>query len=234
MSTPEHIAELLKTVAILRSKDGCPWDYEQSSRSLLPYFIEEVCEVLDAVDDDDVDALKEELGDLLIHIAFQSDIASRGGRFAFGEVAESAIAKLKRRHPHIFGKNKRTLDSATVERNWQAIKRAEKRHDSAFKELPRQLPSLSFARYCYGQLVLLDLEPYEGVAEADDSERRLGRELFELVVKAHRQKIDPEAALRRECRRLQRLVQECERVAGSNLFEMEAKDRRQIWGGLLK
>src|SRR5690554_2562645 len=100
----EATKRLLDTMKLLRDGErGCPWDRAQNWRSLVSYSLEEVYELAEAVDRDDSAAVRDELGDLLFHIVFYSRIAEEAGRFTFDDVAAGAVAKLRRRHPHVFG-----------------------------------------------------------------------------------------------------------------------------------
>jgi tetrapyrrole methylase family protein / MazG family protein len=116
---------LQQTIAHLRAPEGCPWDREQTHQSLRTTLLEEAFEVLTAIDDDDMPALKEELGDLLLNVILQAQIATEGAAFRMSDVVASIDAKLKRRHPHVFG-DQRVRDSAEVVANWDAIKKQEK------------------------------------------------------------------------------------------------------------
>jgi len=121
------MARLLKIMARLRRPgDGCPWDLEQTIESIKPNLIEEAYEALDAMESGNRVDLAEELGDLLLQIIFQAQIAAEEGTFNFADVAQGISDKLVRRHPHIFGDVK-VRDSKDVLRNWDAIKKTEKR-----------------------------------------------------------------------------------------------------------
>jgi tetrapyrrole methylase family protein/MazG family protein len=132
--------ELVDVMEKLRSKNGCPWDREQSHESLKPYIIEETYEVLDAIDAGDDVELREELGDLLLQIVFHAQIASEQDRFTMNDVAASIVEKLKRRHPHVFG-DVEVEDSRDVLRNWEEIKKQEGK-DSVLEGVPDGLPAL--------------------------------------------------------------------------------------------
>ncbi len=139
------IDRLLDIMATLRSENGCPWDREQDLTTLKPYLIEEAYEVLDAIDRGDVNQHKEELGDLLLQVVFQSQITMEDGQFAFDDVANAISDKLVRRHPHVFG-DLAVSGSDEVLRNWDAIKREEKaeagKSESVLDSVPRALPAL--------------------------------------------------------------------------------------------
>ncbi len=139
------IGNFADTIAILRSPDGCPWDQEQTPQSLRAGLLEEAAEVVDALDRDDIDNLREELGDLLLHIVMQTQMATEAGDFTLSDVIAGIDAKIKRRHPHVWGE----LEIETVadlNKTWDAIKRAEKGNtapQSAIENVPAALPALA-------------------------------------------------------------------------------------------
>ena len=137
------MARLLEIMARLRRPgDGCPWDLEQTIDSVKPNLIEEAYEALDAMESGNRDHLAEELGDVLLQIVLQSQIASEEGSFTFADVAQGISDKLIRRHPHIFGDVK-VADSKEVLRNWDAIKKTEKKaRISALDGVPKHVPPL--------------------------------------------------------------------------------------------
>ena len=139
----EQLARLLEImVRLRRPKDGCPWDLEQTLDTIKPHLIEEAYEALDAMESGNREHLAEELGDLLLQIVFQSQIASEEGSFNFADVAQGISDKLIRRHPHIFGDVK-VADSKEVLRNWDAIKKTEnKARESAIDGVPKHTPPL--------------------------------------------------------------------------------------------
>lgn len=138
-----QMARLLEIMARLRRPgDGCPWDLEQTIDSVKPNLIEEAYEALDAMESGNRDHLAEELGDVLLQIVLQSQIASEEGSFTFADVAQGISDKLIRRHPHIFGDVK-VADSKEVLRNWDAIKKTEKKaRISALDGVPKHVPPL--------------------------------------------------------------------------------------------
>ena len=139
----EELARLLDIMARLRRPgDGCPWDLEQTIDTIKPNLIEEAYEALDAMESGNREHLAEELGDLLLQIVFQSQIAAQEGSFNFAAVAKGISEKLIRRHPHIFGDVK-VADSKEVLRNWDAIKKTEKKaRISALDGVPKHVPPL--------------------------------------------------------------------------------------------
>ncbi len=146
MSEPSAAAvameRLLDLMAALRAPDGCAWDREQTPATLKPQILEEVYEVIDAIDSGSAGDLTEELGDLLLHVVFQAQIAREEGKFDFAAVANGICDKLVRRHPHVFGDQK-TDDPAKIVAQWNELKKAEKpERSSALDGVPRALPAL--------------------------------------------------------------------------------------------
>ncbi|NCC50745.1 MAG: nucleoside triphosphate pyrophosphohydrolase [Spartobacteria bacterium] len=135
--------QLLAVMRKLRSPDGCPWDVEQTHESIKPCLVEETYEVLDAIDQGDMEALKEELGDVLLQVVFHAQISDEHGQFAFKDVVDVLTRKLIRRHPHVFG-DVDVADSDEVLKNWNAIKKEEKddKHASLLSNIPRSFPAL--------------------------------------------------------------------------------------------
>lgn len=130
------IDKLLAIMAALRTpKTGCPWDLEQTFATIAPYTIEEAYEVADAIARDDLDDLKEELGDLLLQVVFHARMAEEQGAFAFGDVVEAISAKMIRRHPHVFGDKAGQLTPDEVKGVWERIKQEEKAARAARKRV---------------------------------------------------------------------------------------------------
>src|SRR5215468_2777897 len=153
LSMPDHrpqitdqFAKLCDIVAKLRDPGGCPWDREQTNESLLPALIEEAYEVAEAARAHDDAHFREELGDLLLLIVMHAEIARETGRFKVEQVIGEVSDKLVRRHPHVFGTSE-ARDAGAVLKQWEAIKREEKRSDSHYlSSLPEALPALMRAQ----------------------------------------------------------------------------------------
>jgi len=143
MKRGRGIDRLLRIVARLRGKKGCPWDREQTLQSLKPQLLEECYEVLEAIDSGDRAHHEEELGDLLLHVVLQAQIRREKGDFSFQDVAHRISEKLIRRHPHVFG-NLKVKDARQVLKNWEMIKAGEKEtpDPSVLDGIPRRLPAL--------------------------------------------------------------------------------------------
>jgi len=142
-----RFAELVAVMARLRSPSGCPWDREQDHRSLRPCLLEETYEVLEAIDGGEPDALREELGDLLLQVIFHARLAEEAGEFDIGDVVRGLRDKLVARHPHVFGESSAET-AEEVLHQWDMLKREERSEESgkAIVEAPRALPALSRAQ----------------------------------------------------------------------------------------
>jgi tetrapyrrole methylase family protein/MazG family protein len=141
-SNAQAMDRLLEIMARLRAPDGCAWDREQTPATLKPQMLEECYEVIEAIDSGSPGHLTEELGDLLLHVVFQAQIAREAGEFTFAEVANGVADKLIRRHPHVFGDVK-TNDPDAIVAQWNELKKVEKpERESALDGVPRALPAL--------------------------------------------------------------------------------------------
>ena len=179
------INDLLKVMARLRSPTGCPWDREQSHMTLRRHAIEEVYELIDAIEAGDDHEMAEELGDLLLQVVFHCQLARERGAFDFEEVCRVLVNKLIRRHPHVFGKTK-VRNVGEVWANWEKIKRAEKhgtRHarPSALDGIPKHLPALLRAEKLVKKARKAKLLA-EGTARVKSlMKSKLAEQLFELA-----------------------------------------------------
>ncbi|MBI4260128.1 MAG: nucleoside triphosphate pyrophosphohydrolase [Actinobacteria bacterium] len=204
-------------MARLRGPGGCPWDAQQTHRSLARHLLEEAHEVLEAIDADDPDRLREELGDLLLQVAFHAQMAADAGAFDVDDVADGIVAKLIRRHPHVFG-DVEVSGADEVLVNWERIKAEEKGEKPLEDDIPATLPALARAakvqrraagwgfdwRTTEGALGKLREEVEEleravagGEATAEEAEAELGDVLFAAAAVGRRLGVDPESALRR-------------------------------------
>ena len=220
-----HLLDLVQTMDRLRRK--CPWDIRQTHESLAPYLLEESYEALDALESGDQEAFREELGDVLLQVAFHARIAAEradGTGYTIDDVADGIVAKLVRRHPHVFA-DVSVSGADEVTRNWDEIKKeekmlkAERAGRSAVPEVPSALdgvpfgqPALSLAAQLQRRAeragVPVDLTP----ADRDAGREDIGGELFRLVAKARAAGLDPELELRVTARRYRDQVTAWERV----------------------
>ena len=190
--------ELLQIMRKLRAPDGCPWDRKQTHESLRRYLLEEAAEAVDAISSGDPRAMADELGDVLLQVAFHAVIAEEEGSFAYRDVEQAIVGKLVRRHPHIFGDTS-VSGADEVVTNWQAIKAEERKERgeaprSALESVPRSLPSLMRAA---------EVAKAAGWESPDDpplleggGRDVIGRHLLEVASYARSQGVDAELALR--------------------------------------
>ena len=209
--THARVERLLELMARLRSPDGgCPWDLEQSFRTIAPFTIEEAYEVDDAIRREAWSELRDELGDLLLQVVFHAQLAREAGLFAFDDVVETLCEKLVRRHPHVFGDGS-AADADEVLRAWELHKQAERaaRGADLHGDVPLALPSLLRAAKLARRAVRAGIgsAAEDALAERVDRElagegaERLGDFLFALAARASARGVDPEAALRDACAR---------------------------------
>jgi XTP/dITP diphosphohydrolase len=201
------INDLLRVMARLRAPNGCPWDREQDHLSIRWHAVEEVYELLDAIESRDDFEMEEELGDMLLQVVFHCQLAKERGVFDFDRVARRLVEKLIRRHPHVFGETK-VKDIDQVWANWEKIKRAEKHgtrsaRPSALDGIPKHLPALLRAEKLVKKARRADLA--EPPASARKLTRaRLAHELFELAQLAQSKGWSAEELLRNETHKRER------------------------------
>jgi len=251
MSSFDELVQIMKR---LHDPDGCPWDREQTHQSLKPYLMEETYEALEAIDSGSEERLAEELGDVLLQVIFHAEIAHRQGHFTIEDVLRGIIDKLKRRHPHVFGDI--TVDrSEQVIKNWEEIKRREKRgkkgDGSVLDGLPKSLPALIKARriqekvsrvgfdWARTEEVMMKVEEeLRELKEASLSknkeaiEEELGDLLFAIANLARFVSLCPEDALRKTIDKFQRRFQHIERELpkrGLKLGEASLEEMDEIW-----
>ena len=251
--------DLVKIMARLRGPNGCPWDRKQNHQSLLPYLIEETYEVVDTLHRRDIDALREELGDLLLQIVFHAQLARERSRFSIDDVTDVICRKLIARHPHVFGK-RQALTADQVLDNWEKIKLAEKKKDGksggVLGGIPRSLPALlqayrvqeKTARFGFDwddPMPVLD-KVNEEVGELRQSIRRrtsgsrrrreieheMGDLLFALVNLSRHLKIDAESALAKSNQRFMKRFRYIEKNlprTGKKLGEATLAEMDKLW-----
>ncbi len=208
----ERLLDLVRVMARLRGPGGCPWDHEQTHRTLARHLLEETHEVLDAIDDGDADRLRDELGDVLLQVVFHAQIAAEEGTFDVDDVAHAIVEKLIRRHPHVFGEvHVSGADEVLV--NWEQIKAEETGEQPVEDDIPATLPALARAskvqrraagwgfdwRTTDGAMAKLreEVEELAAAGTPGEAEEELGDVLFAAAAVARRLGVDPESALRR-------------------------------------
>ena len=248
--TGQSLPRLVEIMQRLLAPNGCPWDREQTLESLRPYVVEEAHEVVDAIDGGDPHELREELGDLLLQIVFQSELARARSWFGPDDVVSAICDKLVRRHPHVFG-DQQVSGTAEVLANWEAIKAEENAGRGLLDGVPKALPALlralrvgqkaARAGFDWPALAGARAKVDEELAELDVAvrsgereriEHELGDVLFALVSVARKLDVDPEAALRGTLDRFTSRVRTVETLAkeqGAELSKLSAQTLDQLW-----
>ena len=243
---------LIDIVARLRAPGGCPWDAEQTHESLKRNLLEECYEALEAIDNETPMELAEELGDILVQVAFHADIARQAGSFDIADVLTAINRKLIRRHPHVFADGTAS-DARQVERNWEQLKAEERRQagkpdPSAMDSVPVALPALTAAQLIQDRAARFgfDWDEVDGVldkiteeiaefrAAKTESERadEFGDILFALVNLARWSGVHAEDALRQSNGRFRSRYRTMERLArerGLEFGAMELEDKEALW-----
>jgi len=229
MKRKAAIFDLLRVMAKLRSPTGCPWDREQTHRSLRRHAIEEVYELIDAIEAGDDHEMVEELGDLLLQVVFHCQIARERGAFDFDTVCRRLVEKLVRRHPHVFG-NVRVRNVDQVWANWEQIKRAEKhgtpraRH-SALDGIPKHLPALLRAEKLVKKARKAALLPSRA-GRWRAGKTALAARLFELTAAAQARGWSAEELLAAETRKRERALRKLESRRGVAVRRPDRPERR--------
>lgn len=237
-----------RIVARLRSPEGCPWDRKQTHQSLKPYLIEEAYEVVEYLERGDVEKLCEELGDLLLLIALQVQIAEEQGEFGMGDVLRRINEKLIRRHPHVFGQVRIRGESEVIN-NWEEIKRAEgKSERSLLDGVPRGIPALAYSQIVQQRAARVgfdwkavdgvlakvseELEELRQARTHEEKVHEFGDLLFALANAARWMDIDLEGALRQSNERFFRRFGHMERRSrekGVNLNDLSIEELDALW-----
>ena len=245
--------ELIRIIAALRGPAGCPWDREQSARSMVRFMLEEAYELAEAVESDDVKNSCEELGDVLFHVLFIARMHEERAAFTLADVCRAISEKMIRRHPHVFG-SARVADSGEVVRNWKRIKQAEKNHaarPSVLDGVPRGTPALmralavsdkaALARFDWndaaGALAKLEEELAELRAALREGApqqvaEEIGDALFSLVNVARLAGHHPETALSGAVRKFEerfRRMEQAVAATGRELSEVSQSEKDRIW-----
>lgn len=218
--TGDGLSQLVAVMDRLRSPGGCPWDARQTHRSLAEYLLEESYETVEAIETGDRDDLREELGDLLLQVVFHSRIAEEDPEDPWGidDVARGIVAKLVRRHPHVFATDSVTADAGAVttpeqvESRWHELKAKEKGRASVTEGIPEALPALLRASKVLARSEHLDVPLPDAGSPLDDvdDEEALGDLLLAVVAASRMRGWDAESALRDAVRRQATRIRESE------------------------
>lgn len=246
-----HIDDLVTIVEILRAPGGCPWDREQTHKSMRNGLIEETYEVVEAIDNDDPKLMREELGDVLLQLVMHAELAREDGQFTFDDVANDICRKMILRHPHVFGEVKADTVDAVLS-NWEAIKSEEKHREtltSKLRAIPPQLPALMRATKVGKKAKMFDFpdagsvfeklneelaKVRDAVAENDPAhiEEEIGDLLLTVTSLARKTGTDPEQALAKATGKfIDRFeVMEGEATArGQSLSALSAEELENLW-----
>ena len=218
----DHLADFQKLIDVLESllaPGGCEWDRKQTHQSLVPYLLEETHEVIEAIEKGDMNSLKEELGDLMLHVLFQAKLAETEGHFNISDSLKDISEKLIRRHPHVFNDDKSSLDNNL---SWEQAKKKEKKRNSVLDGVPLSLPTLTRARriqekassvgFDWKEIKPIWSKVHEEISELSEAitleqkdkiQDEMGDVLFSVVNLARFLDIDPEASLRQTIRKFE-------------------------------
>lgn len=248
MGYMEEFKELVEVIARLRAKDGCQWDREQTHSTLRPNMIEEAYEAVDAIDDNDLKHLQEELGDVLLQVLLHSQIASEEGAFSIEDVSRELKEKLIHRHPHVFG-NVKVNSTDDILNNWDKLKAEEKTHrKSAMDGISKAQSALMSAQKISKRAVKTGFEwpnekslyeciysEFEEFKEAekegnkDHMEEEYGDILFATVNLARWNKIDAEQALLKANKKFMKRFRKMEELATKPLNDYSFEEYDDLW-----
>lgn len=243
-----NLEELIAVIAKLRAPDGCPWDREQTHQSLRPNMLEEAYEAVDAIDENSMMHLKEELGDVLLQVLLHSQIASERNDFNIEDVAKELKDKLIHRHPHVFGDAK-VKNSEDVKKNWDILKAEEKtERKSVMDGLSKSMPALMSAQKISKRAIKVGFEwpneeslydclyseidefkQAENEHDKNHMEEEFGDILFAAVNLARWNKIDAEQALLKANKKFEKRFRKMEELATKPLEEYSFEEYDKLW-----
>lgn len=246
---PNTFEGLQLLVTTLRGTDGCPWDREQTSKSLVPLMLEECYELLDAVEADDCSNIMEEIGDILFHLAFQIHLGEASNKFSDAKLYEYTINKYIRRHPHVFG-DKKFESISELKKNWDSIKNTEKpdQRQYALDRIPKSLPSLKYADslqseaakkgFDWDNIVDVKNKINEELQEIEEAlsqphiKEEVGDLLFTVVNYARHLGIDADQALRKANEKFKHRFTKMEKICEDNnnsFVNLSITDKETLW-----
>lgn len=243
--------EFLKVVERLRNE--CPWDREQTHKTLIPYLLEEAYETIDAIQSKNKDSFREELGDLFLQVVLHAEISKQDGGFSFEDVVKGIKDKMVRRHPHVFGDAKKMKNAEEQLKNWSKVKGEEKPDKSLLAGLPKAMPALQLAQR-YGEIAAsvnfdwpdikqvmekvneemdeLKVEMKRKKRKRADLEMEMGDLLFVLTRLAAHLDLDAERALKASCQKFQKRFEKMEKhfkKAKKPMAEASLKELEAVW-----
>ncbi len=200
----------------LRSPDGCPWDREQTHKSLSKHLIEEAYEAIDAIEEEDNAKIADELGDVLLQIVMHAEIGSEKGEFTIDDVLDAICTKMIVRHPHVFGNAVAETPEKVLD-NWEAIKRKErgqKKLSESIASITPSLPALMRAGKIIGKIKSSSIpENVKIIPDDKSAEMEIGRQIYEICTKSHALGIDSEAALAQFLKKIEKNLKNIEENA---------------------
>lgn len=245
----KNFDRLVEIVDKLRNpRNGCPWDIKQTPKSLIPNFIEELYETVEAIEQEDCQELQEELGDLLLHIVFQAQIAAEKNDFAIDDVLQTINEKLIRRHPHVFAEVNVENDQQVMH-NWEKIKQKEKKkkRNSILDGIPKSMPALIVAYRMQEKAAAIgfdwqdvapvidkireEIDELEEEIKQDDRdkmEEEMGDLLFAIVNLSRKYRIDGETALRRANEKFERRFKAIEKYHIDNNMKIDESNLEKL------
>ena len=240
-----YLDELIKTVKILRSPEGCPWDREQTHATIRKNMLEEAYEAVEAIDENNPEHLKEELGDVLLQVLLHSQIADDCHEFNIQDVAKMLNEKLIHRHPHVFS-NANVKNSSDVVVNWEKLKKEEKKDRTRTLDgIPKTLPALAVAEKISKRVVqkgfewktiddvyeclFSEIEEFKQAKTQEDKILELGDVLFSIVNLARWEKIDPEMALAKANIKFIKRFNKLEEIANKPVEELNYEEYDFLW-----
>jgi tetrapyrrole methylase family protein/MazG family protein len=248
---PHGFDEFVEVIAALRAPDGCPWDREQTHRSIAKNMVEEAYEAVHAIEINDVTELREELGDVLLQVVLHSQIAADADEFTIDDVVASITAKIIRRHPHVFGDEAAAGSAAEVHAHWDRIKAGERaeKQQGMLDTVPHALPALMLAQTISRKAVSagFEWETLDGVWDkvheeleelkatqpgSPEAADEIGDVLFTIVNLARKQGIDAETALRGTCDKFRSRWSAMEEMAGRegrSIDQLALDEQEALW-----
>ena len=249
--TADAFIRLLEVLRRLRAPGGCPWDQEQTSNSLIPYLLEETYEIIEAIEDNDVETLKEELGDLSLHILFQAELARESGQFDISDSLKHISEKLIRRHPQVFDKKNNKQAKHNINKSWEVAKQKEKKRENILDGVPKTLPALIRARriqekaatvgFDWKELLpvldkvdeeISELKEAVTLKDTENIKNEMGDVLFSLVNLSRFLHINPEEALRMTISKFETRFAQVEKELkkrGKSLTDSTLEEMDEIW-----
>ena len=239
-----HLDELIKTIEILRSPEGCEWDRQQTHQTIRQNMLEEAYEAVEAIDENNVAHIKEELGDVLLQVVLHAQIAKDNNEFDIQDVAKMLNDKLIHRHPHVFG-NQKTTDTKEILATWEKLKLEEKKDRKRILDGIPQLPALlksmkiskkvvraGFEWQNYEQLLdcfKSEIKEFQEAKTFEEKEDEFGDILFSLVNVARWNKIDPEVALSKANAKFIKRFNKLEELCDKPLNELTFDEYNSFW-----